>query len=110
MGPGELIPPLPHLGFLQVPDAHKYVSKFLVEGTYLQALEGDVDSSHVSFLHSKLDQEVGYLLAGQEPPEAGEAEQDNIRALDVILPRTAVWEEEAQEAMSADKPWLAVAM
>jgi phenylpropionate dioxygenase-like ring-hydroxylating dioxygenase large terminal subunit len=63
MGPRELMPPLPHWGFLQVPDSHRYLSKFLVEGNYLQALEGDVDSSHVSFLHSKLDQETGYLLA-----------------------------------------------
>jgi len=50
------------------------------------------------------------LLVGQEPPEAGEAAQYTIRALDVILPRTAVWEEAAQAAMSADKPWLAVAV
>jgi phenylpropionate dioxygenase-like ring-hydroxylating dioxygenase large terminal subunit len=34
-----------------VPDAHRFVSKRLQECNYLQAMEGGIDSSHVSFLH-----------------------------------------------------------
>ena len=36
-----------------MPDAHRYVSKRWQECNYLQAMEGGIDPSHVSFLHSK---------------------------------------------------------
>lgn len=55
MGPRELMPELPHFEFLQVPASHYYVSKFLVDGNYFQALEGEADSGHVSFLHRILN-------------------------------------------------------
>src|SRR5438309_742781 len=34
-----------------VPDSHRFVSKRRQECNYLQAMEGGIDSSHVSFLH-----------------------------------------------------------
>jgi hypothetical protein len=34
-----------------VPDSHRFVSKRWQECNYLQAMEGGIDSSHVSFLH-----------------------------------------------------------
>ena len=52
MGPPELQPEPPGLEWTQVPAANRYVSKRLQESNYLQALEGGIDSSHVSFLHS----------------------------------------------------------
>jgi phthalate 4,5-dioxygenase oxygenase subunit len=52
MGPPELQPPLPEYEFAIVPTKHSYVSKRLQECNYLQAMEGGIDSSHVSFLHS----------------------------------------------------------
>ena len=63
MGPQELIPELPELEWMRVPDDHRYVSKCLVEGNYAQSLEGEVDSSHVSFLHSRLDGDLGSIQA-----------------------------------------------
>jgi nitrite reductase/ring-hydroxylating ferredoxin subunit len=51
MGPPELKPELPALEWAEVPQANRYVSKRLQECNYLQALEGGIDSSHVSFLH-----------------------------------------------------------
>jgi phthalate 4,5-dioxygenase len=51
MGPPERKPALPLYNFLTVPDSHYYVSKFFVEGNYFQAMEGEADSGHVSFLH-----------------------------------------------------------
>ena len=45
-------PPLPKFEWNLVPHANRYVSKRLQESNYLQAMEGGIDSSHVSFLHS----------------------------------------------------------
>jgi phthalate 4,5-dioxygenase len=52
MGPPDLRPPQPAFEWADVPAAHRYHSKRLEECNYLQAMEGGIDSSHVSFLHS----------------------------------------------------------
>jgi phthalate 4,5-dioxygenase len=52
MGPSELKPEPPGLEWALVPDERRFVSKRLQECNYLQAMEGGIDSSHVSFLHS----------------------------------------------------------
>ncbi|MFZ2737978.1 MAG: aromatic ring-hydroxylating dioxygenase subunit alpha [Burkholderiaceae bacterium] len=52
MGPENRRPPLPEYEFATVPMAQSYMSKRLQESNWLQALEGGIDSSHVSFLHS----------------------------------------------------------
>lgn len=52
MGPPEQQPPLPEWEFATVPDAHRFVTKRVQICNWLQALEGGIDSSHVSFLHS----------------------------------------------------------
>ncbi|MBC7703924.1 MAG: aromatic ring-hydroxylating dioxygenase subunit alpha [Rhodoferax sp.] len=52
MGPPELQPPLPEWEFATVPAGQSFTSKRLQECNWLQALEGGIDSSHVSFLHS----------------------------------------------------------
>ena len=51
MGPPEQQPPLPEYEFAMVPAAQSYTSKRLQECNWLQAMEGGIDSSHVSFLH-----------------------------------------------------------
>jgi hypothetical protein len=51
MGPPEQRPPEPEWEFATVPAAQSYTSKRLQECNYLQAIEGGIDSSHVSFLH-----------------------------------------------------------
>jgi phthalate 4,5-dioxygenase oxygenase subunit len=52
MGPPELQPPHPEWEFATVPARQSFTSKRLQECNWLQALEGGIDSSHVSFLHS----------------------------------------------------------
>jgi phthalate 4,5-dioxygenase oxygenase subunit len=52
MGPPEHKPPLPEFEWALVPDSHRYLSKRIQENNYLQAMEGGIDSSHVSWLHS----------------------------------------------------------
>jgi phenylpropionate dioxygenase-like ring-hydroxylating dioxygenase large terminal subunit len=51
MGPPEKRPPLPEWEFATVPAEHTISTKRVQECNWLQALEGGIDSSHVSFLH-----------------------------------------------------------
>ncbi len=51
MGPPEQQPPLPEWEFATVPAKQTFTSKRLQESNWLQAMEGGIDSSHVSFLH-----------------------------------------------------------
>src|SRR5689334_15961093 len=52
MGPPERQPELPDLEWAIVPEDQRYISKRLQETNYAQAMEGGIDSSHVSFLHN----------------------------------------------------------
>jgi len=52
MGPPELQPALPEWEFATVAANQSFTSKRLQECNWLQAMEGGIDSSHVSFLHS----------------------------------------------------------
>jgi phthalate 4,5-dioxygenase len=54
MGPASP-PPLPHLEWTLLPDAHSFASKRVQECNWFQAMEGGIDSSHISFLHAPLD-------------------------------------------------------
>jgi phenylpropionate dioxygenase-like ring-hydroxylating dioxygenase large terminal subunit len=51
LGPPECQPPLPEWEFATVPRAHSISTKRLQECNWLQAMEGGIDSSHVSWLH-----------------------------------------------------------
>jgi phenylpropionate dioxygenase-like ring-hydroxylating dioxygenase large terminal subunit len=51
MGPKELMPLFPNYEWTNLPDDHLYVTKSLQDCNYLQGLEGESDSSHLSFLH-----------------------------------------------------------
>jgi phthalate 4,5-dioxygenase len=51
MGPPDKQPPLPEWEFATVPASQSFMSKRLQECNWLQAMEGGIDSSHVSFLH-----------------------------------------------------------
>lgn len=54
LGPPESVPELPMMEWNTVPDENRYVTKVLVDCNYLQAMEGDIDSSHSAFLHSRV--------------------------------------------------------
>ncbi|MCH8346619.1 MAG: aromatic ring-hydroxylating dioxygenase subunit alpha [Chloroflexi bacterium] len=54
LGPRDLMPEMPELEWARVPESHRLVSKRLQECNFAQAVEGGIDSSHVSFLHSRL--------------------------------------------------------
>jgi phenylpropionate dioxygenase-like ring-hydroxylating dioxygenase large terminal subunit len=51
LGPPERQPPEPEWEFCTVPREQSFTSRRLQECNWLQAMEGGIDSSHVSFLH-----------------------------------------------------------
>jgi phenylpropionate dioxygenase-like ring-hydroxylating dioxygenase large terminal subunit len=55
LGPADRKPPFPNYEGFAVPESHRFMRKMIARGNYLQLMEGDVDSSHVSFLHSRVD-------------------------------------------------------
>jgi phenylpropionate dioxygenase-like ring-hydroxylating dioxygenase large terminal subunit len=54
MGPPHKQPALPDLEWAMVPDTHRVVSRWIQECNYMQAVEGEIDSAHVSWLHAPL--------------------------------------------------------
>jgi phenylpropionate dioxygenase-like ring-hydroxylating dioxygenase large terminal subunit len=75
MGPREIPPPLPSFEGNMLPEGEWNVSAIQRECNYFQGLEGDIDTSHFSFLHAgSMDvstQEPGtfsyYMLANRAP-------------------------------------------
>jgi phenylpropionate dioxygenase-like ring-hydroxylating dioxygenase large terminal subunit len=54
LGPREgALPALPELEWTRVPETHRIATRRIQFCNYLQNVEGEVDSSHVSFLHSR---------------------------------------------------------
>jgi len=51
MGPPDKKPAPPELEWCLVPESHRYVTKRLQETSYLQAMEGGIDTSHVTWVH-----------------------------------------------------------
>ncbi len=62
MGPRSTPPPLPDLEGNMADSSAEGVRAFQLEGNWLQILEGDIDTSHVGFLH------YGGLRAEDQPP------------------------------------------
>jgi phthalate 4,5-dioxygenase len=62
MGPPELRPDRPpELPFTLLRDDQRTGLKFLVESNFLQNLEGELDTAHVSFLHATLNDDSASL-------------------------------------------------
>jgi phthalate 4,5-dioxygenase oxygenase subunit len=55
MGPRQTPPPLPELGWSLVPATQRQSLRYARACNWLQALEGDIDSSHVNYLHRRFD-------------------------------------------------------
>ncbi len=59
MGPAELKPEPPELEWSYLPEAQRTATKRLQQTNWAQAVEGGIDSSHISFLHNRdIGQEV----------------------------------------------------
>jgi phenylpropionate dioxygenase-like ring-hydroxylating dioxygenase large terminal subunit len=59
MGPRSPAPALPGMEWLQVPATHVHVGRWVQQTNWAQGMEGEIDSSHISFLHREFNaQEV----------------------------------------------------
>ncbi len=66
MGSAASVPELPQFEWCRVPDTHRRVQRWIQESNYMQATEGEIDSSHASFLHRWMDKEgMEKYYAGQ---------------------------------------------
>ena len=55
MGSRKSAPPLPDLEWISLADNQRFMAKRVQRCSWLQALEGDIDQSHVGFTHRRLD-------------------------------------------------------
>ncbi|MFT7562658.1 MAG: phthalate 4,5-dioxygenase oxygenase subunit, partial [Bacteroidia bacterium] len=57
MGPKDLQPELPQMEWMYVPAGHAHVARWHQATNWAQGMEGEIDTSHVSFLHSSVHPE-----------------------------------------------------
>jgi phthalate 4,5-dioxygenase oxygenase subunit len=72
MGPKDKQPAFPEVEWCVLPESHVFVSKRLQECNYLQAMEGGIDTSHVSYVHR--------YEVDDDPLHAGTKANDYIKA------------------------------
>jgi phthalate 4,5-dioxygenase len=92
MGPGEP-PPLPGFEWMDLPEDHHIAGKRVQYSNWAQAMEGDIDQSHVSYVHSYLK---------RNGTVGGRALVDEIRAADTH-PRFEVIETEYGTCIGAGR-------
>ena len=77
LGPRDKMPLFPNYEWTLLPKEQTYVTKGLLECNYLQGLEGECDSSHLSFLHREFTAAGRrQLFAGDAAPEYETEETD----------------------------------
>jgi phthalate 4,5-dioxygenase oxygenase subunit len=54
MGPRRELPALPDIPWFMVPQGQLFATKRLQENNFVQAIEGGIDTTHASFLHTRL--------------------------------------------------------
>jgi phthalate 4,5-dioxygenase len=75
LGPRDQMPLFPAYEWTQVPLEQTYVTKCLLECNYLQGLEGECDSSHLSFLHRAFTNERNQSLYKSDTSPIYETEE-----------------------------------
>lgn len=60
MGPPKMMPELPGMEWFDVAEDRRHVGRWLHRSNWLQAMEGEIDTSHISFLHSVVDTDPNF--------------------------------------------------
>ncbi|MBM2810363.1 MAG: Rieske 2Fe-2S protein [Chloroflexi bacterium] len=76
MGPPDRMPLFPNYEWAQMPTEHCYVTKSYQVCNYLQGLEGECDSSHLSWLHRVFDPNQHHLYKADKAPAYETEETD----------------------------------
>ena len=87
LGPGEP-PGLPPYEAFEVPEAQRFVKKFYQECNYLQAIEGNIDPAHQSFLHKRL---------------AKDSEEDTLGTLGTEASNLTLYREDASPVIEVEE-------
>jgi nitrite reductase/ring-hydroxylating ferredoxin subunit len=77
LGAPEKQPLFPNYEWAQTPKDQTYVTKALMDCNYLQGVEGECDSSHLSFLHREFSAEGRRQLFAVDTAPAYEVEESN---------------------------------
>lgn len=84
MGPVNKRGEVPGFGWMDLPETHVYRSRWTQQCNFAQAIEGEIDSAHVSFLHSLVGEKdanaaalAGKFFAGDTAPKWKVIEQDH---------------------------------
>jgi hypothetical protein len=105
MGPPDLEPELPQVEWALVPESHRFLKRWVHDVNYAQAMEGDIDTAHVPFLHRTFgngappvgtdwdlapslhirDTDYGFVYSGKRNAR-GEAGKNNWRLTQMFLP------------------------
>ena len=84
MGPRSVPPPLPDLEFNMLPEDHVAIHKNLQDCNWIQGLEGNIDSSHLSFLHTRLTEDGNAEFPGAQGGARGLFYRDKTVHLEVV--------------------------
>jgi phthalate 4,5-dioxygenase len=76
LGPAALKPAEPDYEWMRAPATHRAISKSHQANNYLQALEGGLDTAHVSFLHNNRMGDRKNLFTRDGAPKIGVFETD----------------------------------
>jgi len=77
LGPKDKQPLFPKYRFTEAPPENVYVTKVMMDCNWLQGVEGECDSAHVSLLHQRFDQvAAGRPISHDLAPEAETEETD----------------------------------
>jgi phthalate 4,5-dioxygenase len=88
LGPAEKMPLFPNYEWHQVPSNYTYVTKRFMECNYLQGVEGEVDSSHLSLLHRSFKPTPRQALYAEDSAPIFEIEQRDFGLLLAALRQT----------------------
>jgi len=75
MGPRDKMPEMHQLEWVRVPAENVCVTKRLQENNWAQAVEGGIDSSHISYLHNN-DMAKANLSTGDKSPQMTVSQRD----------------------------------
>ncbi|MSP40536.1 MAG: aromatic ring-hydroxylating dioxygenase subunit alpha [Deltaproteobacteria bacterium] len=83
MGPAEKLPVLPRYEWADLTLGQLFPVKSLLQCNYLQGIEGDFDSAHISFLHNNNIQNAERLKRDGAPTLEAEATDYGMRAISI---------------------------
>lgn len=85
MGPAAVMPEqLPQFEWVLAPEGHQFVERWLQRSNWCQGMEGEIDTSHISFLHSMKEVYNPDALVAQSPSVLEKAALDGAPKLSLL--------------------------